>query len=165
VWITRRINISLDLFTRAIQILYICSQISRMKKILSTAYTDSLFNIGNFVLRASLGILMCFHHGVPKIAHFSQWQDSFFNFMQLGSKLSLILSIIAEAFASAFLVLGLFTRIAAFLLVIDMGVAIFLFHSGQPGSKFEDAILFFSGFLFILLVGPGKISVDAFAGK
>ncbi len=136
-----------------------------MKKILSTAYTDSLFNIANFLLRATLGIMMCLNHGIPKIAHFSQWEGSFFDFIHLGSRLSLILSIFAEVFASAFLFLGLFTRIAAIILLIDMGVAIFLFNSGQPLARFEDAVLFFVGYLFVLMVGPGKFSVDAFAGK
>lgn len=136
-----------------------------MKKILSTAYTDTLFNLATLLLRITLGVLMCLHHGIPKIAHFSQWEGSFFNFMHWGSRTSLILSIFAEVFASAFIFLGLFTRIAAIILLIDMGVAIFLFNSGQPLGRFEDAILFFVGYLLILMVGPGKISVDAFAGK
>jgi putative oxidoreductase len=136
-----------------------------MKKLLSTDYTDSLFNIGIFLLRVTLGILMCIHHGIPKIYHFSEWQNTFFNFMNLGSRWSLVLSILAEAFASAFLVLGLFSRIAAILLLIDLGVAIFVYQIHQPIVRYEDALLFFAGFLLILLVGPGKISVDSFAGK
>ena len=136
-----------------------------MKKLLSIAYTDSLFNIGTFLLRASLGLMMCIHHGLPKISNFGEWQNTFYNPFHLGSRLSLILSILAEVFGSAFLILGLFSRIAAILLVIDLGVAIFLYHRDHPINRFEDAILFFTGFLFILLVGPGKISVDGLTGR
>jgi putative oxidoreductase len=136
-----------------------------MKKFLSTAYSDSAFNIGAFLLRGVLGFLMCLHHGVPKIANFNEWQNSFYNLLHIGSRLSLILSIFAEVFASMFLVLGLFTRVAALLLVIDLAVAIFLYNRNNPISHFEDAILFFTGFCFILLVGPGKFSVDGLTGK
>jgi putative oxidoreductase len=108
---------------------------------------------------------MFVNHGLPKIFHFSEFEKGFYNFLHLGSNLSLILSIIAEVFASALLVLGLFSRIAIILLLIDLGVAIFLVHSGQPVIRYEAAVLFFSGFLMILLIGPGKFSVDAFAGK
>jgi len=136
-----------------------------MKRILSTAYSDGLFNLGTFLLRACLGILMFVDHGLPKIFHFSELQHNFFNFLHLGSAFSLVLSIIAEVFAAGLLVLGLFSRMAAILLLIDLGVAIFLVHYGQPVVRFEGAIIFFAGFLMILLVGPGKFSVDAFAGK
>jgi hypothetical protein len=107
VWITMRINISLDLIGKN-QIIYICPQNIGMKRILSTAYSDGLFNLGTFLLRACLGILMFVNHGLPKIFHFSEFEKGFYNFLHLGSNVSLGLSIIAEVFASAFLVLGLF---------------------------------------------------------
>jgi putative oxidoreductase len=164
VWITKRINISLALITQK-QIKLHLRQTVGMKRILSTTYTEGLFNLGTFLLRACLGILMFVNHGLPKIFHFSEFEKNFFNFLHLGSSFSLVLSIIAEVFASGLLVLGLFSRIAAILLLIDLGVAIFMVHSGQPVIRYEGAVLFFAGFLMILLVGPGKFSVDAFAGK
>lgn len=163
-WITKRINISLALITKN-QIPLHLPQIVGMKRILSTAYSEGLFNLGTFLLRACLGTLMFVNHGLPKIVHFSDYEKSFFNFLHLGSGFSLVLSIIAEVFASSLLVLGLFSRIAVILLLIDLGVAIFLYHNGQPVIRYEGAVLFFAGFLMILLVGPGKFSVDAFAGK
>ena len=136
-----------------------------MKKLLSTVYTNTGFNIATFMLRISLGFLMCIHHGLPKISNFGEWQNTFYNPFHIGSRWSLILSILAEVFGSAFIILGLFSRIAAILLVIDLGVAIFLYHRDNPINRFEDAILFFTGFLFILMVGPGKISVDGLTGR
>jgi len=136
-----------------------------MKKILSTAYTDTAFNLAIFLLRATLAFMMCLNHGVPKLGHFSEWQHDFYDPLHIGHRWSLVLSIIAEFFGSMLLILGLFSRIAALLLLIDMGVVVFLYQSGQPFKHYEDAILFFTGFLAVLLVGPGKISVDAMAGK
>ena len=136
-----------------------------MKRLLSTAYSDTLFNLGTFMLRLVVGILMCMNHGIPKIVNFGEWQNTFFDPFQFGHRWSLLLSIFAEALAPVFLVLGFLSRIAALLLVIDLGVAIFLFNKYNPISRFEDAILFFVSSLFIVMVGPGKISVDALTGK
>ena len=136
-----------------------------MRKFLSTAYTDAGFNIGTFLMRVVLGFMMIFHHGIPKIANFSEWQHSFYNLFHIGSRWSLVMSILAEVFASMFFILGLFSRVAALLLVMDLGVAIFLYHKNNPISRFEDAILFFVGAGFILIVGPGKYSIDALTGR
>lgn len=136
-----------------------------MKKILSTGYTDSAFNLATFLLRVTFGVMMCINHGVPKLAHFSDWRNTFYDPFHIGHFWSLVLSITAEVFASMMLILGVFSRIAAFFLLGEMAVLILLFYHGRPLAHFEDAILFFTGFLLIVLVGPGKWSVDAMAGK
>ena len=136
-----------------------------MKKFLSIAYSESLLNLGMLLLRLTTGFLVCLNHGIPKITHFNDWKGSFYNLAQIGSRWSLILSIVAEVFASMFLILGLFSRFAALLLVLDLGVAVFLYHAPHPISRFEDAITFFVISLFLLMVGPGKYSVDGLTGR
>ncbi|HEX4849867.1 MAG TPA: DoxX family protein [Puia sp.] len=136
-----------------------------MKRLLSTSYTETTFNLATFLLRCSFAFLICLIHGVPKLANFGQWQHNFYNFLGIGQSLSLILSIIAEVFASMLLVLGVFSRLAALLLVVDTFVAAFIYHHGQAIEKHEDAILYFTGFLVIFLVGPGKWSVDGATGR
>jgi putative oxidoreductase len=136
-----------------------------MRRILSTAYTDALFNLAILSLRVVLGLMICLQHGIPKLANFSELQHNFYDPFHIGHRFSLILNILAEVFASMLLALGLFSRIAAGVLCINMAVAIFLFHKGQELKSYELAVLFFTGFLVILLTGPGKISVDAMSGK
>jgi len=136
-----------------------------MKRILSTSYTDGLFNLATFCMRLVLGLMICLQHGIPKLSNFSELQHSFYDPFHIGHRFSLILNILAEVFASMLLVLGLFSRIAALVLCINMAVAIFLFHRGQEVKSYELATIYFTGFLAILLVGPGKISVDAMSGK
>src|SRR5215475_6121454 len=136
-----------------------------MKRLLSTSYTETTFNLATFLLRCTFAFLICLIHGVPKLANFSQWQHNFYNFLHMGQSFSLVLSIIAEVFASMLLVLGVFSRLAALLLVIDTFVAAFIYHQGQPIQKYEDAVLYFTGFLVILLIGPGKWSVDGMTGR
>jgi putative oxidoreductase len=131
-----------------------------MKKLLSTRYSPAAFNIAIFLLRGSLAVLICLSHGVPKIANFSAWKNQFYDPFHISGAATLVLSIFAEVFAAMFVLLGLFTRLAALVLVIDLIFASFVYHYGRPLEQYEDALIFLVGFLVILLVGPGKISVD-----
>jgi len=136
-----------------------------MKKIFSIRYADAAFDIGIFLLRAALGLLLFFDHGFEKLTRFSELSHNFFDPFHIGHRWSLILSIFAEVFASMLLVLGLFSRIAAFILVINMSVAVFLANKGILLKQSEEAILYLTGFFLLLLVGPGKYSADGFSGR
>ena len=86
-----------------------------MKKLLSTAYSDGAFNFALLVQRVATGLLLLIGHGLPKISGFHELAGSFYDPFRIGHRLSLILVILAELFCSMFIVLGLFTRIAALL--------------------------------------------------
>ncbi len=148
-------------------ILYICRNFKSMKRLLSIRYSEFSFNLAMFLLRLSLGFMMCLNHGVLKLANFADMKVNFPDPLHIGHQWSLSLVIFSEIFASMILVLGLFTRLAALILLIDMVVAVFLFHmaQGQALKSYELPIIFMGGFLAVLLVGPGKFSVDGVAGK
>ena len=69
-----------------------------------------------------------------------------------------------ELFVGALILLGLFTRSAAFIAAGEMAVGYFVVHA--PASFFpaknggENAYLFCFVFLFFVFAGPGPISVD-----
>ncbi len=136
-----------------------------MKKLLSTGYTNSAFNIATFVLRITFGGLMFFNHGLTKLNKFSEMQNVFFDPFHIGHRFSLILAIFSEVICAILLVLGLFSRLAAFVLFVEMLTVVFLFHKGQPIAIFEIAILHLAVYFSLLLVGPGKISVDGMTGR
>jgi len=146
-------------------LLFLIFKFNRMKKILSTGYTDSTFNIAALALRATFGIFMFLNHGVSKLMKFSEIQHSFFDPFHIGHKWSLMLVLFAEIVCALLLVLGLLSRLAALALVIEMAVAVFLFHKGQPISQYELAIVYLAAFFTSLLIGPGRYSVDAAMGK
>jgi putative oxidoreductase len=135
-----------------------------MKKLLSTNYSDAAFNIAMLLLRAGMGVLL-FPHGYQKLVGFAERKDKFMNFLGIGSTMSLILVIFAEAICSGLLILGLFTRFAALVVVILFAVIVFKVDNGDVFGKAEDAMLYLLGFAAILLVGPGKYSVDAAMGR
>lgn len=135
-----------------------------MKKLLSTGYTDWAFNVAMLVLRVGLGLMML-PHGYDKLVHFSTMKNKFINFLGMGGTVSLSLSLFAELFCAVFVIIGLFTRFTVLPLIIGMGVALFKAHNAAIFGDGERAALYLTGFIVILLVGPGKASVDGMMGK
>lgn len=123
------------------------------------------YNLATFILRLGLGAIMVFSHGWEKISKFSDMQDSFVKFMGLGSSVSLTLSLIAEFFCGLLIVLGLFTRGAALLLIINMLVAITMVHNWRIFQDAQLPFVLLAGWVVILLLGPGRISLDALVFK
>jgi putative oxidoreductase len=136
-----------------------------MKKFFSTQCSDGAFNLGAFVLRVTFGLLLLIDHGLGKITHFSEYEFTFYNFLNIGHRWSLVLCIFAEVVCAGLLALGLFTRFAALVLVINFSVASFLALKGQPLEHREVAVVFLAAFVTLLLTGPGKYSVDGAMGK
>src|SRR5690349_5077604 len=128
-----------------------------MKKLFSTAYSETAFNIALLVLRAGMGVLMV-PYGYQKLIHFADRKDKFMNFLGIGSTVSLILVIFAEVICSSLLILGLMSRFAAFVLVVLTSVIVLKASHGDVFGDGEKPTLFLLGFLTVLLVGPGKYS-------
>lgn len=135
-----------------------------MKKLLSTKYSATAFNIAMLILRVGLAGLML-PHGYDKLVKFATYKETFMNFLGIGSTLSLALVIFAEFFCSLFLLVGMFSRLVVIPLIVSMSVVIFKVHNADVFGKGELPTLFLIGFLVILLVGPGRISVDGVMGK
>ncbi|MCD1636484.1 DoxX family protein [Martelella mediterranea] len=109
------------------------------------------------ILRVVAGILL-FEHGTQKILHFpvSEMHPPMFSLLWVGG--------ILEIVGGALIVLGLFTRISAFVLSGMMAVAYFMFHAPSslyPANNGGDAaILFCFIFLYLVFAGPGSFSLD-----
>lgn len=135
-----------------------------MKKFFSTSYSETAFNIALLVLRAGMGLLII-PYGYNKMIHFFERKEKFMNFLGMGSTVTLSLVIFTELFCGVLIVLGLFTRFAALALTILTAVIVFKVNKGDVFGKGEDAMLYFLGFFAVLLLGPGKFSVDKAMGK
>lgn len=74
---------------------------------------------------------------------------------------------VIETVGGLLIIVGLFTRAAAFLLAGQMAVAYLMFHASAETffnpivNKGEPAVLFCMAFLFIFVTGAGKLSIDA----
>jgi len=135
-----------------------------MSTLFSTNYSSRTFNLAMLLLRIGLGGLLL-PHGYDKLVHFSEYSGKFINFLGLGNEVSLGLTIFGEFFCSILIILGLFTRLAAIPPIIVMCVALFKAHKGLIFSEGEHAGLYLVGFIVLMLLGPGKMSVDGMIRK
>lgn len=136
-----------------------------MRKLLSTSYSSGAFNFALLIQRVVTGLLLLIGHGLPKISNFSELSLNFYDPLRIGHRGSLILVILAELFCSMLLVLGLFTRIVAFIIVINLSVVVFIYHSGQPLKNVDLGAIYLTSVFTIMIIGPGRISVDGMMGK
>ena len=136
-----------------------------MKRIASTNYSATAFNISMLLLRLCFGGLLLVKHGIVKLQNFNMMQAQFYSFMGMGPKFSLILCICAEVFCSLFVIIGLFTRISVIPIIITLLVAIFGADAGKPFLESELGVLYLLPFLVILFCGPGRVSVDGLMSK
>lgn len=130
-----------------------------MKRLMSINYSNAAFNFTMFLLRIGSGVMIMWH-GYSKLAHFTDYRSKFMNFMGIGNTASLSLVIFAEFFCAIFLILGLFSRLAAIPLIVAMATALFKAHHGDVFGDGEKAALYLMCFTSVLLCGPGKASLD-----
>jgi len=99
-------------------------------------------------------------HGIPKLMKVFAGDMAFGDPIGLGPGLSLVLSAFAEGICGILLLFGLGTRLAAVPLVINMAVAGFIAHAGDPFGTKEKALLFLIVFIVLFFTGGGKYSLD-----
>ncbi|WP_209390648.1 DoxX family protein [Chryseobacterium sp. RR2-3-20] len=119
-----------------------------------------LWDIVIFVVRLFVGFAMI-SHGFPKLQQLIEGGEiQFFDFLGLGTKVSLVLTVFAEFVCSIFIILGLFTRIATGFLIFTMIIAAFVVHGSDGFDKRELSLLYLSVYLMIVSFGAGRFSVD-----
>ncbi|MBV6305729.1 DoxX family protein [Candidimonas humi] len=103
-------------------------------------------------------------HGCSKLFHVPH--VAYFDNLQLFSLMGL--AGVIEVVAGILLILGLFTRIAAFIASGEMAFAYFMGHVGTGGHALlpilnggEAAVLYCFIFLFLAAAGGGACSLDA----
>jgi putative oxidoreductase len=110
-------------------------------------------------LRIGFGGLMLLH-GWAKLNDVLMGKMQFADPIGMGEEWSLYLTVFAEFFCSLLLILGLVTRLALIPLIVTMFVAIFIVLRNTPIAEKDTAILYAIIFLVILLLGPGRYSID-----
>jgi putative oxidoreductase len=104
--------------------------------------------------------LLFMEHGTAKLFHFPVPQPGAPDPLPL----LLLAAAVIEVIGGILVALGLFTRLAAFLMAGEIAIGYFLFHFPQSFwpivNQGDAAILFSFIFLYIAAAGPGAWSVD-----
>jgi len=131
-----------------------------MKRIYNTDLPGSTGHFALLFLRvAAAGLLLT--HGFPKLQKlFSGEEIQFLDPYGLGVTTSFVLITFAEFVCSILVILGLFTRLAVIPIIIGMATAVIFAHANDPFGVKEKPLLFLVIFTFLLLIGPGRYSVD-----
>lgn len=135
-----------------------------MKKLFSTRFTENGISFSLLLLRLAMGGLII-PHGFTKLTQFLTVVKNFPDPLNIGNTASLSLVIFAEFFCAVLLIAGLMTRLVVIPLIITMGVALFMIHHGDFFGEGEQAALYLTGFMVLLIAGPGKVSMDRMLGN
>jgi putative oxidoreductase len=124
-------------------------------------FLNKLQPISLLALRVVLGIIFLYH-GYPKLARSHPNMHGVFIEHGMPGYFAYVAGII-ETFGGGLLLLGLFTRPAALLLAIEMGVAIWKVHSGHgyyAVYEYEFPLILAAACFALATVGAGLISLD-----
>jgi putative oxidoreductase len=124
------------------------------------------FDLGLLILRVVLGALILLH-GISKMKNGIGFIEQ--TVVQHGLPAALAYGVyIGEVLAPVLLIVGLFSRLSAVVVAINMVVALALVHAGDFG-KFNEAggwqlelqAMYLAAALALAFTGPGGYSVDA----
>lgn len=130
-----------------------------LKGLTKTDIDNARINAVLLVYRIAIAAMML-THGWPKFMKVVSGDFRFGDPLGLGKEVSLVLATSAEFLGSLLIIVGLYTRTGAFLGACTMATAAFIVHAEDPFSGKEKALLFLSFYLFLMVVGPGKHSLD-----
>ncbi len=139
---------------------------TKVKQLFLYSAGHTYSNLSRLFLRLFTGV-MFLQFGLRQIMHFDEIAHVFSGFCGLSPEVSIAIIVAVELLCATCIILGLFMRIAlipslalmvyvTFLLMTPSGDPadqIFIFKPGYP-------IMFCGIFIYMLLAGPGKISVD-----
>ena len=119
------------------------------------------WDIALLLLRVVAGFTMFKGHGLGKFERLiGDDPIKFGDPLGIGSVPTFVLAVFAEALCSLLIISGLFTRLASIPLIGTMATAVFLVHFNDPFNRIELPSIYLAVFLFLLLCGAGKYSLD-----
>jgi putative oxidoreductase len=119
-------------------------------------------NIGLLLLRIVFCGAMIYGHGLGKLNKLIAGNFKFSDPIGIGEAPTLFLAVFSEFIAPIFILIGFKSKFFSFFPAATMFVAAFVVHLSDPFSRMEKAILFFAVFVFFMISGPGKYSIDKF---
>jgi putative oxidoreductase len=127
-------------------------------------------DLGKLILRLTIGGLLLLH-GISKVRNGIDWMPAMLTAKNLPEALKWGVYV-GELLAPVLVILGLFTRPAAFLILVNMGIATYVAKmdgiaslNKGGGWALELEALYGLGALAICFLGAGKLSLRGGAAK
>ena len=139
--------------------------LTRYVNFLNETKKDIMLNLGLLFFRIVIGLMMLISHGWGKFIEFADKSAGFPDPLGVSNPGSLALVVFAEVFCSIAIILGFATRIIIVPLIVAMFVAAFVTHGDDPWARKEFAVLYLVPYIFLLLSGAGRYSVDGMLRK
>ncbi|MCO5247938.1 MAG: DoxX family protein [Chitinophagales bacterium] len=120
-------------------------------------------DLGLLILRIAAGLSLVYGHGWGKMMTIISGDEiQFLDPIGLGVSTSFYMAAFAEGICASLLIIGLFARPAAAILIINFSVISYLHGIElQDGfSVLELVFLYYAMFISLFLLGPGKFSLD-----
>lgn len=137
-----------------------------MKRLFNTNFNREGVHFMLLILRVAFGLFMIIGHGYPKFQSLMEGGEiKFGDPVGMGVEVSFYLAVFAEFACSVLLILGLGTRLVLVPLIITMLIAVFVVHLADGFDKKEMGLHFLSVYLFLMVAGPGKYSLDHLIGR
>jgi len=118
--------------------------------------------VSAFILgfRVLVAFAMIRTHGWKKLTDFEGTVAHIPDPFGIGGDLSAVVSILANVVFALFVAVGFFTRAAALFILSVTVTGFFVVHWGDPWPVKDVPLMYSVTFLLILLLGPGKYSLD-----
>lgn len=128
-------------------------------------------NLGRLFMRLFVGVMLL-QFGIRHLVNYNALYNDFPTVFDLSSSTSLTLMIIIELVCSLFIMVGFLTRLSTIPPILAMCAAeYYILHDMVPnlpvyGLESTDPgylpIMFIGIYIYMLIAGPGKISLDYF---
>lgn len=130
-------------------------------RLFSSGTSVSNVDLTSLILRVAAGSFMIYGHGAGKFSKFfSDEAIEFIDPFGISATATLGLVIFAEVICAVLVIFGLMTRWALIPLMLTMLYAVFVAHGDDPFRQKEMGLLYFFIFVALMLLGPGKFSLD-----
>jgi putative oxidoreductase len=133
-----------------------------LKNFFSTKTAGPTTDFGLLILRVVAGLSLFLKHGLEKLTGYSTMVQHFPDPIHIGAHASLAYALLSDGICSVLVVLGLATRPAALVIVVNLLTVFFLVHHAVffSSGHVELVLLYIVAFSAVLIAGPGRFSVD-----
>jgi putative oxidoreductase len=131
------------------------------KALFATGTGSANTSLGLLVLRlAALSLFL--KHGLEKLTGYSTMVQHFPDPVHVGAHAGLAFALLSDGICSLLVIIGLATRPASALILVNLLAAFFFVHHAAyfSDSHVELVMLYIIVFATLVLTGPGRFSVD-----